>query len=323
MMSTQEPEDYGEEREGDTGDAPVRSFLPARMPGTAPARWDPLRAYMADVQRYPLLTPEEEKDLAVLHKETGDPAAAYRLITSNLRLVAKIAFKYQRFYQNVLDLIQEGNIGLMQAVKKYDPYRGVRLSSYARYWIQAYIMYFLLANHRMVKVGTTQAQRKLFYNLAKESKRLRDLGFDPTPKLLAERLNVGEDEVMRMTERLGRSETSFDQPIGGEDESRTVGQTLAARAPSPEDVVGEAEMRDRIDAALKSFGAALTDEREIALWNERVMSESPLTLAQVGERFGFSRERARQLEERMRHRLRDFLRDRLGDEVVMSLEILP
>ncbi len=301
---------------------PPRSQLPARTSGTV-GRSDPLRAYMADVQRYPLLTPEEEKDLAVRYHESADPEAAYRLTTANLRLVAKIAFKYQRFYHNVLDLIQEGNIGLLQAVKKYDPYRGVRLSSYARYWIQAYIMYFLLANHRMVKVGTTQAQRKLFYNLAKETKKLRDQGFDPSPRLLAERLHVQEHEVVQMTERLGRSEASLDQPLSSEEESRTLGQTLADQGQSPEELVSDAQMRDQIGDALKSFGSTLTDPREVALWNDRIMSESPLTLAQVGEQFGFSRERARQLEDRLRRRLREFLMETLGDEVVMSLDIVP
>ena len=178
---------HGEEAEqgGEVIDV-LTSVLPVPAGSTGLAARDPLQAYMREISRYSLLTPEEEKELAVRYQETGDPKVAYALVTANLRLVAKIAFKYRRFYKNVLDLIQEGNIGLMKAVQKFDPYRGVRLSTYARYWIQAYVMYFLLANHRIVKVGTTQAKRKLFYNLTKETKRLRDMGFDPTPQRIAE-----------------------------------------------------------------------------------------------------------------------------------------
>ena len=297
------------------------TLLPPPAPATKlPAKHDPLAAYMADVRRYPLLTPEEEHDLAVNLREHDDPEAAYRLITSNLRLVVKIAFKYQRFYKNVLDLIQEGNIGLMQAVKKYDPYRGVRLSSYARYWIRAYIMYFLLANHRLVKVGTTQAQRKLFYNLSKETKKLRDMGFDPTPKLLAERLNVEEREVVEMSERMAAREASLDAPIG-EDGSRTLAGMLRAKDPPPDQQVADQDFRERIDRILQAFGAELTDERETALWHKRIMSQDPMTLGEIGNIFGFSRERARQIEARVKARLKDRLMDELGEEALLGLDL--
>jgi len=276
---------------------------------------------MADVRRYPLLTPEREKELAVRYVETEDPEAAYELITSNLRLVVKIAFKYQRFYKNVLDLIQEGNVGLMQAVKKYDPHRGVRLSSYARYWIRAYIMYFLLANHRLVKVGTTQAQRKLFYNLSKETKKLRDQGFDPTPKLIAERLNVEEREVVEMSERLAAREASLDAPIG-DDEARTLGGMLQSDGPLPDQEVADEDYRARLGVILEAFGKDLTDEREKTLWYQRIMSEDPLTLGQVGDIFGFSRERARQIEARMKLRLKDHLIRELGEEALLGLDLV-
>ena len=135
-------------------------------------RRDPLAVYMRDVQRYSLLSKEEEHDLAVRFLEDDDLEAAKRLVTSNLRLVVKIAYDYRQAYKNLLDLVQEGNIGLMQAVKKYDPYKGVKLSSYAAWWIRAYMLRYILNNHRLVKVGTTQAQRKLFFNLQKEKARL-------------------------------------------------------------------------------------------------------------------------------------------------------
>ncbi len=304
--------------------APGRSGLPrARVPATPalPSRRDPLAAYMADVRRYPLLTPEEEKDLAIRYREHEDPEAAYRLITSNLRLVVKIAFKYQRFYKNVLDLIQEGNIGLMQAVKKYDPYRGVRLSSYARYWIRAYIMYFLLANHRLVKVGTTQAQRKLFYNLSKESKKLRDMGFEPTPRLLAERLNVEEQEVVEMSERLAAREASIDAPID-HDGARTLAGVLPTDDPGPDQQVADEDYRHRIGEILHAFGETLTDEREKTLWKDRIMSTDPRTLGEIGEVFGFSRERARQIEARMKARLKERLLEELGEEALLGLDLV-
>ncbi len=285
-----------------------------------PAKHDPLSAYMADVRRFPLLTPDEEKELAIRVREEEDSEAAYRLVTSNLRLVVKIAFKYQRFYKNVLDLIQEGNIGLMQAVKKYDPYRGVRLSSYARYWIRAYIMYFLLANHRLVKVGTTQAQRKLFYNLSKETKKLRDQGFDPTPRLLADRLNVEEREVIEMSERLSARDASLDAPIDG-DASRTLAGVLRSNTPTPDVQVADEDFKDRINDILRDFGSTLTDEREVTLWNQRIMSPDPLTLGEVGKIFGFSRERARQIEARIKVRLKARLMDVLGEEALLGLDL--
>jgi RNA polymerase sigma-32 factor len=156
------------------------------------ARRDPLSVYMAETRRYPLLTPEEEHALAVRLVEHQDSAAARRLVEANLRLVVKIAYEYRRAHKNLLDLVQEGNIGLIQAVSKFDPYRGVKLSSYAAFWIRAYILKFILNNWRLVKIGTTQAQRKLFFNLRKEREKLEQLGFQPTTALLAEKLDVPE-----------------------------------------------------------------------------------------------------------------------------------
>ena len=177
---------------------------------SALSRRDPLGAYMRDVQRYPLLTKEEEHELAVRFFEDEDVEAARRLVTSNLRLVVKIAYDYRQAYKNILDLVQEGNIGLMQAVKKYDPYKGVKLSSYAAWWIRAYILRYILNNHRLVKVGTTQAQRKLFYNLQKEKARLSAMGIEPTAELIAERLNVPERDVVSMDMRLAAGDASLD-----------------------------------------------------------------------------------------------------------------
>jgi RNA polymerase sigma-32 factor len=280
-------------------------------------RFDPLRAYMEEVRRYPLLTPEEEHDLAVKFRETQSPDIAKRLVTSNLRLVVKIANEYRSHWTNLLDLVQEGNIGLMQAVKRYDPFRGVRLSSYAQYWIRAYIIYYLLANFRLVKIGTTQAQRKLFFRLQRARERFLAMGVNPGAKLLAEKLDVTEQDVAQMSVRLDSPEVSLDAPLPGGAEQPLV-SSLQSQQPSPESDIGEHEIRARISRALDSFGKTLTDEREQALWKERLLAEEPATLQEIGTRFGISRERARQLEERLKKRCRDFLVKELGVDVQLA-----
>ena len=166
-------------------------------------KFDPLQRYLSEIREYRLLTREEEWDYGIRVKEQGDQDAAYALVTANLRLVVKIALEFQRVWmQNLLDLIQEGNIGLMQAVKKFDPYKNVKFSYYASFWIKAYILKFIMDNWRLVKIGTTQGQRKLFFRLKKEKQRLIDQGLDPQPKLLFERLGVSEREIMDMDQRL-------------------------------------------------------------------------------------------------------------------------
>ncbi len=181
---------------------------------TSLTRRDPLSAYLREVHRHKMLTAEEERTLTEQYSKTQDSTAARKLIEANLRLVVKIAYEYRRAHKNLLDLVQEGNIGLMQAVKRYDPYRGVKLSSYAAWWIRAYMLRFILNNWRLVKLGTTQAQRKLFYNLNKEKARLAAQGIDPTPELIANHLNVETRDVIDMDRRLGSGEASLDAPVG-------------------------------------------------------------------------------------------------------------
>ncbi len=196
-------------------------------------RADALQRYMAEVSRHPLLSREEEHDLAVRFQQTHDPEIAYRLVTANLRLVVKIAHEYRRAAFSLLDLIQEGNVGLMHAVQKYDPLRGVKLSSYAAWWIRAYILRYLMDNWRMVKLGTTQAQRKLFFNLRKEQERLLSQGFEAAPKLLAERLDVSEQDVREMDQRLANDEFSIDAPVlGGQDEATSSSRTRSCAGSS-------------------------------------------------------------------------------------------
>jgi RNA polymerase sigma-32 factor len=284
------------------------------------ARADALQRYMAEVARHPLLTREEEHDLAARYVQTRDPHLAYKLVTANLRLVVKIAHEYRRAAFSLLDLVQEGNVGLMHAVQKYDPFRGVKLSSYAAWWIRAYILRYLMDNWRMVKLGTTQAQRKLFFNLRKEQEKLLSQGFDAAPKQLAERLDVSEDEVREMDQRLGNDEFSIDAPIsasGSEGESRqTQGDRLVQTGPAVDDQLAEEELRTIFKEKLAAFGKTLTADKDKFLFENRIApaeDKEQLTLQQVGDTWGVTRERARQLEARLTDRLKEYLRKELPD----------
>jgi RNA polymerase sigma-32 factor len=289
--------------------------LPSGRDGSL-ARRDPLAAYMAETRRYPLLTPEEEKELAIRLVEHGDTAAARRLIEANLRLVVKIAYEYRRAHKNLLDLVQEGNIGLIQAVSKFDPYRGVKLSSYAAFWIRAYILKFILNNWRLVKIGTTQAQRKLFFNLRKEREKLEQLGFTPTTALLAEKLDVPEKEVIEMERRLAAPEASLDAPMGGGDEegARTRLDYLPSDDTRPDRVVAQSEFSELLRGKLEAFANTL-EGREQTIFRERWLTDEPLTLQEIGDRYNVSRERARQLEKRMLDRLKKYLESEMGTAV--------
>jgi RNA polymerase sigma-32 factor len=285
--------------------------------GGSLAKRDPLAAYMQETRRYPLLTPEEEKDLAVRLVEHGDTAAARRLIEANLRLVVKIAYEYRRAHKNLLDLVQEGNIGLIQAVGKFDPYRGVKLSSYAAFWIRAYILKFILNNWRLVKIGTTQAQRKLFFNLRKEREKLEQLGFQATTALLAEKLDVTEKEVIEMERRLAAPEASLDQPLGsgeGDEGARTRLDYLPSDEGRPDQVVAQNEFASLLREKLEAFANTLQG-REQTIFRERWLTDEPLTLQEIGDRYSVSRERARQLEKRMLDRLKKFLEAEMGTAV--------
>ena len=284
--------------------------------GGSLARRDPMGAYMREVRRYPLLTPEEEHALAVRLVEHGDTTAARKLIEANLRLVVKIAYEYRRAHRNLLDLVQEGNVGLIQAVSKFDPYRGVKLSSYGAFWIRAYILKFILNNWRLVKIGTTQAQRKLFFNLRKEREKLEQLGFQPTSALLAEKLDVPEKEVIEMERRLAAPEASLDAPLGGGDDEGT--RTRLDYIPSdderPDRAVAQSEFSQLLKGKLEAFAQTLQG-REQTIFRERWLTEEPLTLQEIGDRYQVSRERARQLEKRMLDRLKKYLEAELGTAV--------
>ena len=289
------------------------------------ARADALQRYMAEVAKHALLSREEEHELAAKFQRTHDPEIAYRLVTANLRLVVKIAHEYRRAAFSLLDLIQEGNVGLMQAVQKYDPFRGVKLSSYAAWWIRAYILRYLMDNWRMVKLGTTQAQRKLFFNLRKEQEKLLAQGFEAAPKLLAERLDVTEQDVREMDQRLSNDEFSIDAPVavGGQDEGRqTHGDRLVQTAPPVDEQLADEELRRIFKEKLAEFGKTLTADKDRFLFENRIAppdDREPMTLQQIGDLWGVTRERARQLEARLTDRLRDYLRRELPDFAQLSV----
>jgi RNA polymerase sigma-32 factor len=298
------------------GDAGGEDGAPvAPSPAGSLARLDPMQQYLREVQKHSLLTPDEEHSLAIKYAGTGDVASAARLVTANLRLVVKIAYEYRRAYKNIMDLVQEGNIGLMQAVKRYDPYRGVKLSSYAAWWIRAYILRFILNNWRLVKLGTTQAQRKLFFNLNKEKARLSAMGIEPSAAEIARRLGVEEQEVSDMDRRLSSGEMSLDAPVG-DSEGRAVSrlEMMPTSVSGPDLVVAEGEMQQIVKEKLADFRTTLKG-KDVQIFDERLVAEEPLTLQELGDKFGISRERVRQLEARLTGRLREYLKNELGDAV--------
>jgi RNA polymerase sigma-32 factor len=287
----------------------------ARSTSGSMERLDPMAAYLREIQRHPLLTPEETHALASRFIATQDPKLAARLVTANLRLVVKIAYEYRRAYKNIMDLVQEGNIGLMQAVKRYDPYRGVKLSSYAAWWIRAYILRFILNNWRLVKLGTTQAQRKLFFNLRKKRSELQAMGIDPTNEEIAKQLNVPVGDVAEMDVRLAQSEKSLDAPVGDSD-GRSIAKVdmMPSVGAGPETQMADNELQALVKDKLAEFrGTLVGKEKDLAIFDLRLVADDPLTLQDLGDKFGISRERVRQLEQRLLGRLRDYLKREMGD----------
>jgi len=275
-------------------------------------KFDPLQRYLTEISNYKLLTREEERELGIRVREHGDKDAAYKLVTSNLRLVVKIALEFQRVWmQNLLDLIQEGNIGLMQAVKKFDPYKNVKFSYYASFWIKAYILKFIMDNWRLVKIGTTQGQRKLFFKLKKEKQKLIDDGFDPKPKLLSERLGVSEREIIDMDQRLDGWDVSLDAPLKEDSDTERI-EFLSTTAESIEDQVSKKEIEFLLHNKIAEFRKKMTP-RELEIFDLRIFSDNPVTLQEIGDRYGISRERVRQVEKNIIKKMREFFKREIPD----------
>jgi len=302
-------DDLGVEIEAaDQDDADADGFPLDLAPAKPPAPIDTLQRYLWEIRQYKVLSKEEQEELARRYHENGDTEAAAELATSNLRLVVKIAMEHQRYWMsNLLDLIQEGNAGLLQAVKKFDPFRGIKFSYYASFWIKAYILKFIMDNWRLVRLGTTQAQRKLFYNLSKEKEKLQAMGITPGPKLLAERMGVSEQDVVDMDQRLDSWELSLDAPV--RDESEDSHQTfMPDEKPLAEESLLEKELRKLFHDKLMEFRQTL-DDKELDILDRRILSEDPMTLSDLGEEHGVSRERVRQIQVRLLEKLKAYMQE--------------
>jgi len=290
----------------------INDAAEAKISEKAIVKFDPLQRYLAEISKYPLLTREEENELAARVKKSSDNEAAYILVTSNLRLVVKIALEFQRVWMhNLLDLIQEGNIGLMQAVKKFDPYRNVKFSYYSSFWIKAYILKFIMDNWRLVKIGTTQGQRKLFFKLKKEKQRLIDQGFDPKPKLLSEKLGVSEKEIINMDQRLDGWDVSLDAPLKEDSDSERI-DFISGDSESAEDQVARMQMETLLSEKIEEFRKKISG-RDLDIFNQRIFSDSPLTLQEIGDKYNISRERVRQIEKNIVKKMREYLNKEIPD----------
>jgi RNA polymerase sigma-32 factor len=284
------------------------------------ASYDALSAYLKELRAIPRLTSEEEHALAIKYFDNKDLKAAYRLVQSNLWLVMKIAREYAHAAKNLLDLAQEGNIGLMEAVKNFNPYKGAKLPSYAVWWIRAYIIRYLIANWRMVKLGTTQAQRKLFFNLHKEKERLERQGFVAGPKLLAEKLNVKESEVIEMQQRLGSGDLSVDAPLSS-DSDQTMHAVLSSEEANIEDNIALEELRALIQSAIVNYQDTLKKNEQL-IFKKRLLSDEKATLQELADELKISKERVRQIEVKLIEGFKQFIHNNFDEEVLQQFEFL-
>lgn len=272
--------------------------LPSTTKAIASA--DPIAHYLAELKKYPLLTKLQEQELAIKYFETGDKKAAEILVTSNLRFVVKIAAEYSKFGSKMIDLIQEGNMGLMHAIKEFNPYKGVRLITYAVWWIRGYIQEYLMKQHSLVRIGTTQNQKKLFYNLKKEVDAIESSGFVATSALLSSRLGVPEEEVIEMSQRMASPDVSLDQKLSEDNHQST--RFLDLQADSVQlpldEYFGNLESLEILKKNIDELRPNL-NERELFLLEERLLADQPMTLQEIGEKYGITREAVRQLEERL------------------------
>jgi len=283
--------------------------VPGKRDGSLVA-YDPLQMYLWEIRRYRLLTKEEEIELAIRYREKNDQEAGQKLILANLRLVVKIAMDFHRYWmKNLMDLIQEGNVGLMQAIRKFDPHKGIKFSYYASFWIKAYILKFIMENWKLVKIGTTQAQRKLFFNLTKEKERLLSLGYDPEPKLLAERLDVKKDEIIEMAQRLGGWEVSLDAPVK-EDSKQDYSSFLPSPESGADELISVRERRELLHEKLEEYRNTLSGKHR-DIFDNRILTEEPLTLQELGDKHSISRERVRQIQEKILKKAKEWLMENI------------
>jgi RNA polymerase sigma-32 factor len=282
----------------------------------APLR-DPLQRFLAEARRYRRLSDEEERALGSAIRLRGDMNAARTLVVHNLRLVIAIAYQYRRAWANILDLFQEGSVGLMEAVKRWEPSLGPRFGTYAAYWIRAFVLKFLLTNSRLIHVGNTRAGRKLFFRLEKERQKLLAAGFEPTPKLLAAKLDVSEKDLDEVRQHLDSREMSID-PGGsreGGDDTTPLAERLASGGRSPESEAAHAELADALQRFMGGFRDGLKDARERAVWQEHLATDEPVPLGELGTRFGVSKQRMGQIADQLKRRFRTEIVEQLGSDI--------
>lgn len=291
----------------------------SEKPGMALTTSDPISTYLSEIRRYPLLTKEQERELAVRYRETGDARAAEQLVTSNLRFVVKIAAEYSRFGAKLIDLVQEGNVGLMHAVREYNPYKGVRLITYAVWWIRGYIQEYLMRQYSVVRIGTTQNQRKLFYRLQRERQALNAAGFEPTNALLAGRLGVTEEEVATMSQRMSGRDVSLNTPIDGENTAATMLDFKSSGEEGVDEQIGHLEEVEVLRANIEKIRPSLS-AKETYILEHRLLADEPLTLQEIGDHYHITREAVRQLEARLIGKLRTAVTKSLDADLVIDGE---
>ena len=272
-------------------------------------RYDPVRHYLLEISKYQPLTRGEEQHLARLYRDSQDKEAARRLVTSNLKLVVKIAFLYNKVYANLMDIIQEGNLGLLQAVRKFDPDRGTRLSTYASWWIKAYIIKFILENFRIVRVGTTNDRRKLLMNLRQEKQRLEAQGIAPTPKLIAHNMNVSEGDVIDVENSIRAHDLSLDATTSSDSDLYYL-ETLASTEDLIDEKLAAGELKDLIESKFAQFAEGL-GERDRVILQQRLIAEEPLTLQAIADRYGVTREAIRVSEKKLVGKVKNYMKEAL------------
>jgi RNA polymerase sigma-32 factor len=319
-------QDDGEEAELDVAapaDGPetveADAIEPPRQRGAlAPAR-DQVNRFLSEVRRYPRLSDDDERALGRAVRESGDTEAARKLVVHNLRLVVAIAYQYRRAWANILDLFQEGSVGLMEAVKRWEPSLGPKFGTYAAYWIRAYVLRFLMTNSRLIHVGNTRAGRKLFFRLEKERQKLAAAGVEVTPKLLAAKLDVDEEDLAEVSRHLDSREVAFDPRESrggdGEGEGLPLTEKIASGEQSPEAEASGAEIATAVRGFMTAFRERLKDERERAVWTEHLAADEPTPLGELGARYGVSKQRMGQIADRLKKRFREEIVKELGPDV--------
>lgn len=268
---------------------------------------DPLTLYLTEIRKYPLLTREQEAELAKKYYDTKDPQLAQTLVKSNLRFVVKIAAEYAKFSTKLIDVIQEGNVGLMHAVKEFNPYKGNRLITYAVWWIRGYIQEYLMRQFSLVRIGTTANQRKLFYQLQRQKQELEKMSSPENVALLSHKLGIPEDEITEMAKRLSSRDVSLDKPSNNDDDTATPLSTLLKKEDGSLPLDEQMALDEQLSilmSAVEGLKGSLSDKERILL-EERVLSEEPLTLQEIGDKYGITREAVRQTEARLMKKIKE------------------